>query len=317
MDYKNSNFFSSLDQEDRISHYKKDKFNEFFLESLNFGLSELNIDYNVKDMVKNRKSFPSIIVTGSPRSGTTLITQLLSSCYSLGYASNLMARFYQSPLTGAWLQNQLIPDDIQSLRTYNSRHGVTKSIYEPHEFGYFWSRYLNTSSSCHDPLSSNSFNVSNIELLHTDLMWLTKVFGKPAVYKCSIAPFFMDFFMKYTNAYFIHIVRDKNQVVDSILNTRQERLGSVDKWWSIKPYGWEEAVKLKPVDQVEWQYDKVVNKINSIGLEYKNRVYKVELENLVNNTQESLHGIMENFMEYCDISVERVGPPIPTLRHQT
>jgi len=313
MNTKDPNFFSSLDQHDRIGPYRKDKLSENILYKMNSAISAANIDSIIKGEVNSKKSFPSIIVTGVPRSGTTLITQLLPSHYNLGYSSNLMSRFYLSPLIGAWMQNQLISDDIHGLKIFNSHHGVTDKIYEPHEFGYFWSGYLNTKSSCHDPLATDDFDASNFISLDNDLTSITKVFGKPAVYKCSISPFFLNYFMDYTNTYFIHIVRDRKKAVDSILNVRKKRLGSESNWWGIKPYRWEEIVDLTPREQVEWQYDKTIDAINSVAMEHEDRFFCIELEDLIDNTESTLNRIMENFMSNYNISVEKVYKHAPKL----
>lgn len=302
--------FSSFDREWRVGKYRVNRMNENIVDAINERL--LGIDEFIKQEVDGRH-YPSIIITGVPRSGTTLVSQLLPARYDLGYVSNLMARFYASPLTGAWFQQQLIPKDIHSLRSFSSHHGVTDHIYEPHEFGYFWSRYLSFDSNCHEPNSEEQLKNIDFEGLNSVLSSISMVFGRAVIYKCAISPFVIDSFLKNTNTFFVHVTRDRKSTINSILNVRLQRLGNKNKWWSIRPCGWDKMLEKSSEEQIAWQYDKVINSVRGSYSKYGDRIIEISLEKLCASPEVELEKAMASFYKYSKHGVSKVGSPIQPL----
>ena len=121
-------------------------YNINLIKKMNSLLSGLN---GLEDIQDNSKTeyFP-IFIIGAPRSGTTLIYQSLISALDVGYPSNLIARFWENPLFGYALQNDIYPDSYNFISSFESIHGYSKnSALEPHEFGYFWSRWFDDSKT--------------------------------------------------------------------------------------------------------------------------------------------------------------------------
>lgn len=300
--------FSSFDRNSRVGEYKVDEVNELIIDLMNNQL--IGADDQIEKIITGSKAIPSIIITGVPRSGTTLISQLLPARYDLGYVSNLMARFYKAPLTGAWLQKYLMSTDIHGLRDFSSHHGVTKRIYEPHEFGYFWSQHLNFKANYHEPRNDEELKQINFSALDKAFSEISAIFDKPVVYKCAVAPFVMQSMMKTANVFVIHITRSKQETVNSILKVRKQRLGSIDQWWSIRPYGWENLMDKSPQNQVSWQYDRVINSIRQGYRGYENRVFELSYEELVMDPEYVLETIMKSFNQFSGLSIKKVGDPI-------
>lgn len=294
--------FSSFDRDLRLDKYKANQYNEKIFDLLNNQLVPVD-DVISKGLVTN--SFPSIIVTGVPRSGTTFLTQLLSSQYEVGYVSNLMARFYMSPLTGAWLQKQLMKDEIRSLQSFRSQHGVTENIYEPHEFGWFWSQYLYFGTDYHEPKEQSEIERINFEGLSNTLDDISKVFNSAVVYKCALAPFLIRPIMENTNVFLVHITRNKRDVIKSILRVRKQRLGNVKKWWSVRPYGWENMLEKKPEEQVDWQYKKILEAVYEGTRNFGFRTYEIKLEELVKSPENVLSNIVEKYKSYSNIEIHK------------
>ena len=86
--------FSSLDAHMRLPDYANDALGQKFVRGLNESLLELETSL---DSEISSKTYAPINIVGVPRSGTTLISQLLVSRFDLGFVSNLMARFYRVP----------------------------------------------------------------------------------------------------------------------------------------------------------------------------------------------------------------------------
>ncbi len=108
--------------------YKKDPAEEAFLERLNNILAP----YQEEDYQDLEEIYPTLHIIGAPRSGTTLMSQLISSHLNIGYINNLIAAFWQAPVYGIRLSKKLIPPGVSS--SFRSSFGRTTYIHEPHEF---------------------------------------------------------------------------------------------------------------------------------------------------------------------------------------
>lgn len=88
-------------------------------------------------------------IVGLPRSGTTILLQLLARTGLVGYPSNVMAHYWRVPVVGAKLHRQL----AQSHPTvsFRSLAGRTREPLDPHEFGYFWRDALGHSENTLQP----------------------------------------------------------------------------------------------------------------------------------------------------------------------
>ena len=87
-------------------------------------------------------SLPIIFVTGMPRSGTTLLAQLLIYRFRLGYVTNLISRFWKAPSYGIALARSLCADPGAASVSLESRFGFTAGCEGHHEFGWYWRRWL-------------------------------------------------------------------------------------------------------------------------------------------------------------------------------
>lgn len=301
---------SSFDRDQRIDKYKPDYSAEQILESINNDLSGVN-EQIIKKLCGD--SFPTIVITGVPRSGTTLLSQLLPSRYQVGYVSNLMARFYKAPLVGAWLQMQLIRDVIHSLRDYGSEHGVTAKVFEPHEFGFFWTQNLPCSDDCHGPGTNETELVSRLAELNRTLKNISRAFGAPVLYKSVLTSFFFPELLKNTDIFVVNIFRKKEDVIKSILKVREQRLGSKSKWWSLRPGGWQEMLSYPPEQQVTWQYDQIIAAISNGLKEAEHRSIEISFESLLQNPEVSLEKIIKAYAAYSGFEPKKVGTPIENL----
>lgn len=299
MNFENDSFkgFSSFDSDDRRGIYRRDPEKERFFDLLNDILLPIEKDF---EQFVTENGFPSIVITGTPRSGSTFLYQMIAARLNIGYVSNLMARFYKTPLIGAYLQKHLISSEISELADFNSVHGVTERIFEPHEFGYFWSHYLQFGTECHEPVLESEYSRIDLNALNSILLKISNVFRLPVAYKCMIAPFILERLFRDTSIFVIHIVRNRADTVRSILKVRQDRLGSEKKWWSIRPNGWRDRLHLPPSDQVFWQYDRVVESIRASGVKYPDRYLEISYETLCSNFDKILGLLEEAYYEYAN-----------------
>jgi hypothetical protein len=82
---------------------------------------------------------PLIFVCGVPRSGTTVVTQLIAQYFDVGFVDHLTARFYRRPGVGAMLRRSVYGDRHET--DYRSEYGRTPNPLDVHAMGWFWRHY--------------------------------------------------------------------------------------------------------------------------------------------------------------------------------
>ena len=126
-------------------NYKKNEKLEHLLKFLNGAL-----DLSNRYQIDINKKYPIVFIIGTPRSGTTLLTQWLASLNLFCYPSNFISRFYKAPFVGAIIQEMLVNPDyayknelaFDTSLSFQSDTGKTSGLTEPHEFWYFWRNYF-------------------------------------------------------------------------------------------------------------------------------------------------------------------------------
>jgi hypothetical protein len=233
------------------------------IQSLNKDLYPREIEDYSHGVIKS--SPKTIHVIGAPRSGTTLLTQLIASYSNVGYINNLIAAFYKAPVHGILLSKKLLGTDYVS--TFKSNFGATASILEPHEFSYFWKHHLAYKDYTQLPESHN-LNI-NWEHLKITLAAMEKAFDLPVLFKSFHLGFHAASVYKYLpNTCFILIKRDPIDNASSILKMRNKLKGSENEWASFLPQNHQQLEKEDKFTQALWQ-------VNSL-----NKIYEDQLVNI-------------------------------------
>lgn len=95
-----------------------------------------------KKLYKNapNSSLPQIFVCGAPRSGTTLMAQVLIKYLPVYYFNNLTSLFPRSPIISQKLFGFLAKNDNKSI-TFSSFYGRTSKLWYPNDALYLWDRW--------------------------------------------------------------------------------------------------------------------------------------------------------------------------------
>ncbi|MCP4148527.1 MAG: hypothetical protein GY757_12345, partial [bacterium] len=228
------------------NQYQKDTDEEDFLQRLNRILAP----YQEEDYRDHEETTPTVFIVGPPRSGSTLLSQLIAAHLEVGYVNNLMAAFWQVPVYGARLSKKLIPQ--QRPTTFQSTFGRTGGIAEPHEFGYFWANFFGK-QHLQQKTKAEEEQV-DWERMRKILLNITEVFQKPMFYKYLPMGWYIQRIRRLLQkSCFIRIRRDPVQNAISIFDTRKKFMDSHQQWFSLKPleYG---TLQNKPVwEQVAGQ----------------------------------------------------------------
>lgn len=237
----------------RVPEVAKHGNDEKFLLALNDCLA---LHYKCPSLTA-RPDLPIIYIVGAPRSGTTLLSQVLSRYLQVGYIDNLIARYWLAPEVGVRLSQILLGRNARESISFKSRHGVTENVAGPHEFGYFWRHWLRLDNALTHHLTRGELDRIDADGLKQALECrLLGTFGIPLLFKNVICGFQAQFLtMLHPNSIFIHIKRDLRDTAASILKSRFERYGSYGTWWSLKP----SSFATLPNDPVEQVLEQVID----------------------------------------------------------
>ena len=297
--------FKDLNQY-RKGAYKKDEQAENFLEDFNRHLLDKEIneyqDYPVK--------LPFLFVIGLPRSGTTLLTQLLAHTFNISYINNLAARFFLTPLHGIKFSRIVLGD--KRISDFQSDYARTHNLHDIHEFGYFWRYWLNKHTF--DDIVQAKEKESEIDWAGVKkvLSTLQHETGRPFVFKNIYGSYHMPKFAELLEkSIFIFIERDELDTAVSILNARKKYNTDLNTWWSYQPL---EYNKIKHLDY----WSQIAGQIH-----YLRQFYLEEMEHLPGKNRlkvsyqqmcEHPKGVIDQIREKCkehdgyDIPLENEPP---------
>jgi len=219
----------------------------------------------------DRPRLPQVFVVGCPRSGTTLVYQWLAATGIFTYPTNFVARFPAAPWVGekilllltdpAYDFNRELTDNLPvSPPSFTSRLGKTRGLTAPHEFWYWWRRFLPELET--HALGSGSLAAIDTRIMLRELAAWEAVRGKPLAMKGLILnwnlPWLADLLPE---AIFIHIRRAPFLTMQSLLDARRDFFRDMRQWYSFRPPQYAQLKDLDPASQVAgqvWHTDRAV-----------------------------------------------------------
>jgi hypothetical protein len=263
----------------RNSAYLKDKKNEDFLSHLNEHLIQLENNLT-KPNLDNKH--PTFFVIGAPRSGTTLLTQILASFIDTGYINNLVARFYKTPLVGLNLSKQSLGDPYSF--DYKSHYAKTSSINDIHEFGYFWRSLLQKKSIESIIHSQREKNIDWSDVKNK-LLNIQDIFNKPLVFKNILGSYHIGDFIRILNkkVFFIYIERNPIDTGLSIIEARKLYNKDLNDWWSYVPLEYNSLKNKDHWFQIAGQVFFLQRFYNQMVKKYPGNVIKISYEQVCNS----------------------------------
>ncbi len=230
-----------------------------------------------------------IFIIGAPRSGTSLLYELMITKYYFAYISNAAHRFFKTPLAAT----RLFRSQIKNWQgDFSSRFGHIDGWGAPNEGGWVWQRWLDdgpwTDGSC---VSENS-----VDALRRLASGISQSLDAPFLNKNvmhSNRLMLMD--QVWPDALFIEVRRDTLDNARSILRAERQSGGPEkhhDDWWSVRPrlatqYAGR-ADTLRAIAQVEGVAQDIAQDIEVVGTD---RLLSIDYSELCAEPRQTLQRI--------------------------
>lgn len=238
---------------------------------------------------------PPIFIVGAPRSGTTILNQMLAAFTDCGYIDNLSASFWNAPAIGVLLSKKLIKKRVF---TGKSHFGRTSDISEPHEFGMFWRTHLNYQDMVQMP-EGHAIDWNNLidALNRIAIAW-----NASTVFKVFQLTWHIKELKQYLpEARWLWITRDLIDNALSLLKSRQSRFGCINQNYSSLPLAAKEcSSKRSPFHQVVAQVFFINQWLeNELKLHYPGQYLKFDLSSLCATPSQKL----KESADFCTLNL--------------
>lgn len=189
-----------------------------------------------------------IFIIGSPRTGSTLLYQIVTNQFEVLFFDNLVCRLNKIPLIGFWISQKIFNGKAHN--SFKSYHGSTIKfgLNCPSECGAFWYRWLPKERHFID---YEDFDEITVQQIRNELVAISNCFNKPLVFKNLNAGQRLRLLKEcFPAAKFIYIKRDPLFVAQSILEAKR-RLNLKDSdFWSIRPANFKDLEKMNCYEQI-------------------------------------------------------------------
>ena len=179
-----------------------------------------------------------IFIVGAPCSGTNIFYRTFAKHPDLAWISNITKKIPSS----LWLTRCIM---------------LFRKDHRPTEANNVWQKFVGNDD---ESLGREDVTAAARKYFHTVLHNNLRIFNKPRfVNKCPGNSVRIEFLKEvFPDAVFIHILRDGRAAAYSILRARQRHSGA---YWSVKPPGWRDLLKLPLVDACALQWKMTVKAV--------------------------------------------------------
>ena len=211
---------------------------------LGLAAAPLDILLQIAEQRRYRKApaprFPLLFICGAPRTGTTLVQQVLIDQLPVAFINNLTAVFPRAPLTVNRILRPAAP--IPGV-AYHSYYGKTVGFSGPNDGLHLWDRWLGADRT----KIRTALGPVEQRDMRRFFGAMEQLFGKPIVVKNNNLNAYASLVAEvFDRAFFICMTREPLFLAQSLLRARQDIHGRNDI-----PYGLAAGSRADPADVVE------------------------------------------------------------------
>lgn len=264
----------------------------------------------LKEYGKEESRFPVVFIVGAPRSGSTIMYQVMTRYLDVSYIDNFVNLARECTITGFTLSRKLFGQPHHSLE---SRYGDTshQGLHAPNE-GLFWYRWL--------PIDKHHVSSSDLDERQTDEMRSTfrtvlNKFSRPFVVKN------LTFSMRlglihdmFPDAKLIHVTRNPVFMAQSILLARKKLGIPEGEIWSTKPGNEDELVQADENEMVVRQIYEIEKEIHRRkALFLPGRYLNIRYEDFLKNPWET-NNVIATYIK-CEVRKRTVEDELAGIRN--
>lgn len=288
---------------------------DVFFKQLNGSLSKLNLEF--PPPFEKVEGLPIVFVVGLPRSGTTVVQQVLCRALPFGYINNIIARFWSRPSIGIRLSTELGLFEANARRAIglNSFLGQTYGAVDPHEFGYFWKEFFEFDKHPNHRVPCSDHD--DYVLPATKKRWMEKEilghFGRPLIFKNLTCGMNADLLARiFPASIFVDVRRNPEDVVRSIYRSRLLRNSDDRSWFSLMPSSYPfSASCAEPIDQIIRQMRDCRADIDDALARAERAVVEVNYESFCDDPAATVREVADQVANYVDESFLPIAGNIP------
>ena len=235
-----------------------------------------------KKLISSTKklNYPPIFIVGPPRSGTTLLYQLMVHHFHLAYFPNIADKYNTAPVIATKFGLKYCKPYVSD---FTSNYGLIESWMAPHEAGGIWNRWYPTEyNDGYNYTPAGYFDDKTKHIIYQTVAGIEGLFDAPFINKNVKHSVRIQSLVEiFPKALFIQIRRNPFDIVNSIFKSRRVRNQNVNDWWSVMP---KEIHQLRDKNyleqicgQVFYLEENIEEDIAAVGRERLNVVHYDEL----------------------------------------
>jgi hypothetical protein len=256
----------------------------------------------------NSELMPPIFIVGAPRTGSTLLFQLLIQRFHFAYLNNLESFFYGSPAVFAKLTHRFVSGRPAKFRSRTS-YGYISGVLSPSEAGAIFRRWFGESDLAPYLVESDK------ELIRKTVNYISSLTSAPFLSKNLYNSLrIITISSVFPEAFYIWIRRDPLYTCQSLIRMRRELYGTDRQWASVKPDNYRILLNCDPFEQVVRQVKVIDDHIedaantkklkNLVRINYKDLCEEPQRElGLTAKTYKDTYGIELKERSFSDFTI--------------
>jgi len=239
------------------------------------------------------------LVVGAPRSGTSLVFELLVTRGRFAYFSNAAHRFWKTPAAAT----RLFRGAIRNWRgDLTSSYGHIPGWGAPSEAGWVWGRWTPEETT----LTARDAARVDLETMRRTVGAVSEALGAPFVSKNVMHGVHLELLREaFSEMALIHVRRDVADNARSLLRARESE-GDAARWISVRPEGWENARSQAPAAQCAEQVRLIDAQIERDATRWSIPRIEIEYDAVCERPRDVIDGAIEWLCEQ-GLSIERRG----------
>lgn len=237
-----------------------------------------------------KNNLPTIYIVGPPRSGSTVLYQLITNYLDVLYIDNLTDAARNNLFIGILLSQKRFKNINHE--SFRSSYGDTKSegLHAPSE-GLFWYKYFPKDRHYIRSIDISEENKNKLLKYHNAIK---NKFKKPFVIKNLSFAMRLELIAEMEpDAKIIFVNRDLTDTIKSVYSARKKLNWPDHKIWSIKPQNYKQLESLPVLKQITFQVMDIISQIRKDGSLFKSNFLEIQYEELLKNPTAELKKISQ------------------------